>query len=159
MVIAKLGGGENAICARKVVESDDEHSHFHVEVGLESAIGPWGEPGTREDVLDIPEGLDGKELGITAWGRYRIERGSIPSSGLVISMGSMPVPARGAYQGTVTGCTVRLAGEGPVAELRWWESDADVIGVEVTIHCKLTFDNRLLVEAHRLIDDGLQALM
>ena len=154
--ITALLPGNEGIRVRKIVDSDKETCHFHIEAGFDTFMPPFGDESQVEQVLAIPALLAGPRQPVSTWGRFRIAHESLADNSVIQALSgvSIPSPSKG-YELTISGCTLDVSGDGPIRELRWWPAGESEVGVEVSARMEIVISDDMLLDAAAVLENGL----
>lgn len=161
-VIAKVGEGPESepIIGRKIIdtEGDIKARHFHVEVGLESAVGHQVETGTAEAMRSIPQSIVGMAPKATVWGQYNVAKARLPENGFVKILSGISMP-HGDSLLTISGCTIDITGDDSFREIRWWGAGDDDVRVEISGYTEVMIDDQIFMRARQILDAGMERLV
>jgi hypothetical protein len=151
---------EETLFCRKIIDSDGEVAHFHLEVSTPKGAGFYSID-RRESGKGSPE-IDKQLHGVSAlasfWGREVVSRSKLADNGIILALSGVSTRL-GDYAVDLTGGTVDLTGDGPLKEMRWWERGEADFTIEVTGLKRVTIGDDLLVHAASIVELGTALLL
>ena len=161
-LVAKIReGDEEDLYARRILDTEDETCHYHVEIGFESAIRPGGKgqsSSRMRQILTPPRALAGSTRKTTVGGRFRILRSQLPEDSFIKILLGVSISS-GGYNLDLSGGILDVSGKGPLREVRWFSPSDKELVVDVTAYASLPMDDELFIRASKIIEQGMDQVV